>query len=222
MQLGGLIMKSHKVKQGDCFSSITKQYGFHDPEVIYSDPANSSLKAKRKNMHLLKKGDVVKIPDKVPKKETCPCDAKSKFKAKGFITQLKIIVEDFSGNAFSGMDYTLDLEGTIYEGKTTSAGLVEQKIDAQAMQGTITIWLDNKKKNLIKWPLKIGSLDPHDDNAGVQARLNNLGYSCGKVDGRIDKQTKQTLKVFKANNGLADDDVLDDTTKNKIEAVYGF
>lgn len=215
-------MKSHKVKQGECFSSIAKQYGFHDPDKIYSDAANASLKAQRKNLHLLKKGDAVKIPDKALKQETCPADAKATFVAKGFITQLKLLVEDFNGNALSETNYTLDVAGTIYEGKSSSTGLVEQKIDAQAMQGTITLWLDDKKKNAIKWPLKIGSLDPHDENTGVQARLNNLGYACGKVDGHIDKLTKQAIHAFKANNGLADDDVLDEATKNKIEALYGF
>ena len=59
-----MTVKTIKVKQGECMSSYAKKYGFHDPDVIYSHPANSALKTERKNPHILKKGDVVKIPDR--------------------------------------------------------------------------------------------------------------------------------------------------------------
>jgi peptidoglycan hydrolase-like protein with peptidoglycan-binding domain len=55
----------------------------------------------------------------------------------------------------------------------------------------------------------------------VQARLNNLGYDCGKVDAVIGKKTKTAIHAFKKNNGLADDDVLDNATRDKLKNIYG-
>ncbi len=54
-----------------------------------------------------------------------------------------------------------------------------------------------------RFPLHIGRLDPiqeqaPDNNctAGVQARLNNLGFECGHVDGRLDAVTEAAIKRF--------------------------
>ena len=217
-----MAVKTVKVKQGDCMSSYAKKYGFHDPDVIYSHEDNATLKQVRDNLHLLKKGDKVKIPEKVKKQESCAAGASYSFKVKGLVTQFKLIVEDFEGNALSAKKYDLEIGRTTILGTTGGDGLVEQNIDAAEKRGKLTVWLDDEKTKSIVFPLSIGSLDPYKENAGVQSRLNNLGYTCGKVDGKIGDRTKAAIKAFKTNNGLDKDDVLDDTTKNKLKEVFGF
>ncbi|MBL4764877.1 MAG: peptidoglycan-binding protein [Colwellia sp.] len=214
-------MIKHKVKQGDCLASIAKQYGFHEPEIIYSNASNSALKSKRKNLHILKKGDVVKIPDKENKQESITDGKKHSFVAKGLITEFKLLLENFDGTALANKEYLLAIEGALHEGTTTEAGLVAHKIDASATGGKITVWLDSEKIQSITWLLNIGFLDPLDENSGVQARLNNLGYDCGEIDGKIDNKSKLAIKAFKTNNGLNKDDVVDDITKKKLKEVYG-
>ncbi len=214
-------MTKHKVKQGDCLSSLAKQYGFHDPSIIYSHAKNSALKTKRKNLHVLKKGDVVQLPDKENKKKSIADGEKHTFVAKGLITEFKLLIEDFDGTPLGGKKYLLNIQDILHEGTTTGAGLVENKIDASATKGKLTVWLDSEKTQSIMWPLNIGFLDPHEENSGVQARLNNLGYDCGEVDGDIGDKAKLAIKAFKTRNGLNKDDVVDDITKNKIKEVYG-
>lgn len=53
--------------------------------------------------------------------------------------------------------------------------------------------------------LDIGGLDPsHDDDSGgavatgVQARLRNLGFDCGDVDGDLGPDTTAALKRFQS------------------------
>ncbi|GLR71896.1 peptidoglycan-binding protein [Agaribacter marinus] len=215
-------MKTYKVKKGDCFSSIARQNGFHDANVLYTDSANASLKGQRDNLHILHKGDKVKIPDKESKKMTLAPESSAGISVKGIICELKVVVEDFDGNGFADMAYCLEIGGEKFEGKTDSSGLIETKIDAGSMSAELTIYLDKDKKNSVCWPIDIGGLAPHDEIEGLQARLNNLGYACGNEKGKNDKSTKKAVNAFKKNNGLADDDVIDQATKDKARSVYGF
>jgi len=215
-------MTTHKIKTGECFSSLAEKYGFHEADALYSHADNATLKAKRKNPNLLVTNDRVTIPDKTSKKESCADSAKHRFKAKGIHTHLRLLLEDFQGNALGTKAYALEIGNDKFEGKTKSDGLVDHLVLAASTDGTLTVWLGADKKKSIIWPLEIGFLEPHDTNKGVQARLNNLGYTCGKEDGIVGPNTKSAIKVFKKNNGLADDDTLDDTTRNKIKDVYGF
>lgn len=42
----------------------------------------------------------------------------------------------------------------------------------------------------------------------VQERLNKLGYSCGKPDGKMGTKTKSALKAFQKDRGLKADGVI--------------
>jgi len=215
-------MNSHTIKKGECLSSIAEIYGFHDPDIIYNHSDNAQLKAKRSNPNVLCKGDKVNIPDKIEKKMPGADAQKHKFKAKGIRTHLRFLIEDFDGTSLANKSYVLEVGSEIYKGKTTGAGLIEQKVLAVETQGRLTVWLDDKETSSLMWPLEIGSLEPHDEVCGIQARLNNLGFDSGKVDGIVGPKTNAAVETFKRKNGLADNDTIDDETKNKLKQVYGF
>ena len=215
-------MKSHTIKKGECLSSLSAQYGFHDPDVLYSHPANASLKAKRDNPNLLCPGDTVTIPDKTEKKVERPDGNKHQFKAKGLRTHLRFLVEDVDGIALAGKKYKLEVGTEFFEGTTAGDGLIEHPVLATETNGKLTVWLDDTKTSALIWPLEIGALEPHKVTSGIQARLNNLGFNSGKVDGIVGPRTKAAVKAFKKKNGLANNDVIDDATKNKLKEVYGF
>jgi hypothetical protein len=214
-------MKTHKVTPGDCCSKLAEQYGFHEADAIYSHTSNAALKAKRDNPNLLCKNDKVIIPEKKKSSESCADSTKHCFKAQGIRTHLRFLVEDFEGNALSGKSYELEVGNDKSIGTTGSDGLIEHLIHAGHTKGNLLVWLDGTKTKSILWPLEIGYLEPHTENSGVQSRLNNLGYDCGKVDAVIGKKTKSAIHAFKKKNGLADDDVLDTATRDKIKEIYG-
>jgi hypothetical protein len=213
-------VKTYKINETDCFASVAEKYGFHDADLLYSADENALLKSKRDNLHVLKKGDSVKIPEKELKDASAATGSKYTYTAKGLITEFELLVEDFDGNALSGKEFTLDIDNVITEG-TIEAGLVKCKVDASAKKGRLTVWLNDEKTNSMIWPLEIGALAPFDENEGIQARLNNLGYYCGKVDGKIGKKTKAVIKLFKSLNGMTADDVVDQATKDKIKSING-
>ena len=215
-------MKTHRIDKGECFSSLAEKYGFHDPNEHYTHPDHAGLKAKRENLNLLCKGDAVKIPDKEKQEIAGAGGQRHKFKAKGIRTYLRLLVEDYEGNSLAGKEYKLEVGNEVFEGQTGGDGLVEHMVLASVTEGRLEVWLDDAAKSSMVWPLDIGDLEPHDQNRGVQARLNNLGFSCGAVDGIVGPDTKAAIKAFKKKNGLSDDDILDDATKNKLKTVYGF
>ncbi len=70
------------------------------------------------------------------------------------------------------------------------------------------------------WTLALGHLDPVDENEGVQARLNNLGFYCGKVDGIIGPHTAAALKSFQRKMGLPDTGRADQTTRARLRDAH--
>jgi N-acetylmuramoyl-L-alanine amidase len=111
------------------------------------------------------------------------------------------------------------VDGRRILGTTTSAGIVEQKVSAGARGGELTVWLAKGKREGAHhaWTLKIGHLDPADTLEGVQARLNNLGYAAGSVNGALEAQTRGALAAFQAAKKLPMTGALDDATGVALE-----
>src|SRR5438045_657493 len=82
-------MPQHEVSQGECMSSIAAQYGFLW-KTIWNDGENAELRGERPNPNLLYPGDVVFIPEKKIKEESCATETLHKFKRKGVPAKLKI------------------------------------------------------------------------------------------------------------------------------------
>jgi N-acetylmuramoyl-L-alanine amidase len=188
----------HIVEQGEYLARIAKDYGFSDWHTIYDHPENAELKKKRPNPDILLPGDEIFIPDKQPKQESCPTEKKSHFQVKVPKAWLKIVLKDSEGKALSHQAYTLTVATMTCKGTTDGAGSLQQKIPIGVELGQLTL----DKLGLV-WTLKIGHLDPvHDEGqdmaiiSGLQARLNNLGYACGDVDGDLGEQTIEALKDF--------------------------
>jgi len=214
-------MSIHRVSQGECLSSIAKQYGFRDWKTIYNHASNQAFRAKRPNPNLIYPGDEINIPEPEKKQAGKPVDQKHKFKVKGRRTHLRLLIEDFEGTAVGGKSYQLEVGTEVFTGTTGGDGLVEQEIPVDAGDGEITVWLDSAKTTALYWPLKIGSLDPHDEAPGAHERLNNLGYD-NLADSAADDRSTAAIKAFQKKNGITESGTIDEATKNKAKEVFGF
>lgn len=185
----------HEVRPGDSVISLSERYG-HFAVTIWDDPANSALKAERDNMNALLPGDVVVIPDKRPKTVDKPATQRHRFRRKGIPAQLRLQVFDIETPRAS-QDYTLVVDGTIIKGTTDAKGTLEEWISPTARRGKLTIGPD---QYVIE--LAFGHLGPSDDLAGVQGRLNNLGFDCGDAAGEMNAQTQAAIASFRRRFGL--------------------
>jgi N-acetylmuramoyl-L-alanine amidase len=221
------------VRQGEYVSSIALDYGFLDWHTVYDHPNNAELRRKRASPDILLPGDQVFIPDKEEKHESCSTEQRHEFQIKLPMTWLNIILKDAEGRAIANQPYTLTIAGRTLNKRRTlkkttdGTGLVQQQIPVGVTRGRLT--LDNVG---LSWDLRIGHLDPiHDQGSdkaiisGVQARLNNLGFLCGDVDGILGPKTRSAIFLFQGMRMGIDwskaTGVPDEDTRNALLAAHG-
>jgi hypothetical protein len=118
----------------------------------------------------------------------------------------------------AGLAYMLDVGGAIRHGKTNANGVIECRIPPNRREGKLILAPGTPDEVVMH--LKIGHLDPVENNDGVQARLNNLGFRCGPMAGALSPESKRTLKAFQAKSGLPESGELDAATRNKLQELH--
>jgi len=208
----------HTVQQGEHLTRIAFLYGFRDYQTIWSHPENTELKAKRNTPNVLLPGDKLFIPDKTSKTEVRPTGQSHRFQVAGQQLKLRIVLRDFDNQPIAGADCILEVEGQPYNLQTDSKGLIEINIPAGAENGTL------KVPDLeLEHPIKIGYLDPVEEDSGWEARLVNLGYFPGPAgDPAVDDlRLHYAIEQFQSDFKLAVTGELDDATQAKLVQVHG-
>ncbi len=208
--------QNYTVRQGDHIFSIAAKFGFKDYRIIWDDANNAALKQKRGNPHVLYPGDVVHIPDKREKKEAIATTKVHRFQVNEEPLKLRLVLRDFDDEPIPNMDCELEVEGQVSKLKTNSKGMIEKEIPATAQKGVLKVpELD------LELPVKIGHLDPNDEESGWKARLINLGYHPRALDDKDSEQLGYAIEEFQCDNGLPVTGKLDAATKAKLKAAHG-
>jgi len=205
----------YKVGQGDDIASIAYQYGIL-PETIWNDQANQSLRNERKDMYVLYPGDIVFIPEKRIKEERGSTEKRHRFCRKSVPEVLQVHLLDEDGNPIANEEYILDVDGNLKRGTTDENGVVRQNIPPNASQGKLII-----ESIGAEYELLLGRLDPLDTTTGLQARLNNLGFACGPVDGERGDRTEGEIADYREVVELSDADDNDNNLKQHIKQQHG-
>jgi N-acetylmuramoyl-L-alanine amidase len=209
----------YSVRQGECMASIAFERGFV-PETLWNHPENEKLKLGREDQRVLLPGDRVHIPKLRPRTEACNTDKKHVFLRKGLPETLCIVMLDEDGNARPSLPYILAInQGKTISGTSDSAGVIKIPIPPNARSGTLLI---NEGESEESYDLQLGSIDPPSTVTGAQARLNNLGYFCGDVDGIAGELTKAATSHFQKDHGLEATGKLDDQTLEALKGRHGF
>lgn len=205
--------REHTVKQGDCISSIAYKYGF-SPDTIWNDSKNSKLKQERKNPGVLEEGDVVSIPDKRLKEVEVPSGQRHRFRRKGVPEKLRLQLLE-NGLARAGVGYRLTIEEQLITGQTDQDGWFEHWIPPNARAGILLVDGDKEEMHLL-----LGSLPPVESNAGLDARLMNLGFL--PEEREVDQETRaEGISAFQAQYGLKVTGEADDETRGKLVEIHG-
>jgi N-acetylmuramoyl-L-alanine amidase len=115
----------HTVKQGECLSSIARNYGFDDWRVIYNHPDNAQFKQEHPNPNLIYPGDKLVIPDLDEGGVAGPTETKHKFEIKLDETLLRIVVQDMLDQPFGNRKFKLTFAALpLIEGTTAVDGRV--------------------------------------------------------------------------------------------------
>jgi hypothetical protein len=137
----------------------------------------------------------------------CPLDQKR---------TLRIRLMEGKSKILSNHAYELTIGGTTCSGVTDGSGFMEQEIAEGIQSATL------KFDELIIDLMIHKDFFPVTATRGIQARLNNLGYEPGKVDGELGKHTKAAIKAFQRDNtGLTEDGIAGPQTQHKLVLEHG-
>lgn len=203
----------HTVRQGECIASIAQRYG-HFPDAVWDHPDNAELKKTRQDPFCLLPGDRVMVPDKTAKDVDCAAGERHRFRRKGVPEQLKVQFLS-KGEPRANEAYSLNLDGELISGTTDRDGWLICSIPPGAKAAKVTFGGDKEV-----YDLDLGRLDPIEEITGALARLRNLGFYAGPVDGDPD-DLEVALVDFQAARDLEITGELDDATKAELKQVYG-
>jgi N-acetylmuramoyl-L-alanine amidase len=207
------------VDQGECLSSIAYENGFL-VETLWNHPGNASLRAGRKDPNILMPGDRVHIPDVRTREESCATDSAHTFLLRQITHVHRIVLLDSDGKPRESLRYKITIKGgSTKSGTTGSDGVVEVSILPNAREGELVVYSDLGEET---YELHLGAMDPPTTVSGIQARLNNLGYSCGEVDGLMGPKTAGALKCFQKDQNLTASGKVDDGTRDALVRLHGF
>jgi N-acetylmuramoyl-L-alanine amidase len=213
------VSKQHVVVQGECLSQIAKRYGFQSHLHLWNHPDNAELRERRRNPNILHPGDVVAIPDKEQRSESCATGKTHRFEAKRLAKELRVVFERPNGDALADVAYEIEVAGESRSGQTDAKGLLKERVPPDSKECTIRI----EGRTL---HCRLGYLNPlaaaeAGDVSGVQARLRNLGFAPGPIDGRIGPKTRSAIAIFQAEMDLSVDGEPASETLERLEQEHG-
>lgn len=207
-------MPEHVVRQGDCISSIAQQSGLL-PERIWDHPNNSELRENRGSPNILHAGDVVFVPERQERQESCATQQRHRFRKRGVPSMLRLRLL-IGGEPRADERYILEVDGELLSGTTDDQGRLEHHIPPDARRGRLLLG-----ETQDEYALNLGRIDPIDEISGVQGRLNNLGFDCGAADGNLGPRMEEALRAFQRKHDLTESGEADEATRNRLVEIHG-
>lgn len=212
-------MSKHTVKEGEHISTLADLYKFFDFHTIWDDGGNADLKAKRKNPNVLNPGDIVTIPEKILKELSRPTTRIHWFGIHLQQLMLRIEIKTYFDDPVAKTRCALEVDGNPQVLTTDDNGKIEREIDRKAHTGRLVVRGSDIE-------VRIGDLDDVDLQSGQIARLNNLGYRAGVIEGPDPDLFQSALEEFQADNNIRDGSgrvtgVVDQRTKDALQKKHG-
>jgi hypothetical protein len=208
---------SHVVQPGECIASIAFAHG-HFPATIWDAPENEALRQRRGHPNVLEAGDVVIVPDKRSRVATVTTGQRHVFRRKGIPEKLQLQFM-LAGEPRDHETYELRVDGMVVatDALTDDEGRIEHYIPPHAERAEVR-FLETGDTHVFA----LGELDPLDTVAGVQGRLESLGYAAGPRGAALDHpQLRSALIHYQVARGLETTGTPDDATVAALRQDYG-
>jgi hypothetical protein len=206
----------HDVRQGESVESIAAERG-RSADVIWNDSHNSDLRNLRKDPHILMPGDRLFIPDPQLKTVQVATGSSHKFVLSKRTSRLQLQIRA-QGDPRKNEPYLLTVDGKEQRGTTDGDGRIDVQIPASAERATLVVGQGDKART---YDLALRAMDPVTETTGLQARLRNLGYAVGRIDGKLGPRTEDAIRAFQQDHGLSVTGQPDDPLRAKLADVYG-
>jgi N-acetylmuramoyl-L-alanine amidase len=201
----------HTVKQGERMATIATQYKFLRWQTLWDFAGNSDLKDLRKNPNILfPDNDEVAIPAKL-KRQAEVVGGKAKYVVQTGAEVLRIRFAEGESTEGEIVKFTATPDGgDAIPGKLDPDGTMEIDLPPNTKKVFVELFYDNQEVAFCSYELHVGHLDPFREVPGIEARLANLGYDHGAIDGDTEPVTTSAIAQFRAEHGLSPGDQIDD------------
>ncbi len=208
-------MHLHTVRPGESIVQLAEAYG-HYVTTIWNHDDNRDLRAERPNMNALVPGDRVTIPDVALKSADAVTDQRHRFRRRGVPAMLRfrLIVD---GEIRADQTCRVDVDGRLTETRSDGDGVVALFVPPGARAARVFI---GEGPDVVRCDLQLGHLRSITDIAGVQDRLQNLGYLQGQTPGDLDGPTRDGLADFQRDYGITVTGEPGDETRAALEAAH--
>jgi len=213
---------THTVQQGEYLAMIAKNYGFASYKTIWEHDSNAELREKRQNPNILLPGDQVFIPDKETKESSISAGRSSRFRVRQDKVKLRLVIQELYGKPIANAQCEVRVDDIVKNAVTQDDGTIEIEIPASAKSAELIVRQDGSQFDGMTIPIKIGHLDPVEEETGQIARLNNLGYFAGPTDEIDEKLFASAVEEFQCDHPkLAVDGVCGTATQAKLKEIHG-
>lgn len=208
----------HIVRIGECVSSIAKKHGLFW-ESIWHEPANADLRAARKSPNVLLPGDRLTLPDKKRKDEPIAPEQRHRFVRRGEPSSLNMRFTVFGKPRANAMYEAYIDRKLVQEGTLDGNGGVEVPLPSNARRAKFMIYDEYGEAD--EYEIWLRHVPPITEISGLQARLANLGFPCGRNARRFGPAIAQALETFQREHDLPTTGLPDKTTRARILELHG-
>jgi hypothetical protein len=110
----------------------------------------------------------------------------------------------------------LEVDGKKYQLTSDGDGKISQQISVTAENGILRI-----ASLGMEFPIRVGHLDPLEEETGWKSRLRNLGYLLYPHDSEDLRQMKYVIEEFQCDRDLPVTGNLDEQVKAKLQQIHG-
>ena len=201
------------MKQGDCIASIAHRFGFAK-DSIWLASENRELRSTR-HEYILNPGDTVFVPEKKVSSVGASTGERHQFRRRSVPETLNIRFLKYD-EPRSNEPYRLKIDGISRSGKLDSDGHLVASISPDVCDVRIEIG----DVDVAVYEFRLGHVDPVNEPTGAQARLYNLGFYDGVIDGDIGPETTAAIKLFQTRFDLECDGQLSPETLDRLEVEH--
>jgi hypothetical protein len=207
--------RTHRVTRvEDVPQLLARQYRGVALDDVLTHPDNQPLFAIRR-ANILAEGDTLVIPEpSKPREVEIATDQKHRFVYRPPRRPLALAIRDAAGDAVVTEPFTLRHGETVIEDSTDGDGFV--RVEIPVAWQSVELEVRGRRRRL-----RVAALEPVARMRGVQARLRNLGYDVGPVDGRFGIRVSRAIAQFQTAHGLDRTGHCDPKTRTKLVEVHG-
>lgn len=164
----------------------------------------------------LKTGDVIWIPDEPAARRSFKVYAGTSvtFVVSESRRPFSLLLTYPNGDVIKNKPYRLKIGELVTQGDTDADGKLTTQVPFDATDAVLSA--DGYSRKVV-----IGGLEPLHTARGIQARLLNLGYMPGPIDGVIGRRTMAAIKAFQEQEGLDVDGIVGPQTRKALRVAYG-